>query len=175
MSVIQKIVPGVAVLVVGVGFCACGAPGRTGTPVTRATTGERAPEETISKATFLGVWPFTVGSGKLRCRKVILKGIEERPRYVITFRAGSVTYAVNDAAVDLKAGHDLKAIWRKNHDPMAGGPRIWLGDVLDEGLNLCSVGSGAGYTAAAGPARAGAVETTGGVDVDSARRRVAGR
>jgi hypothetical protein len=165
MTAVKKIVLGAAVLVIGVGVSACGEGGPIRTPAAQATPHE----ETVSKTTFSGTWPFTISSGRLRCKTVIVDGIKELPQHVVTFKANGTTYAVNGAAIGLMAGDDIKAIWRKNHNAMAGGPRVSIGDVLDEGLNLCGVGSGTDHTTAeAAPTTTNKVETTRTDDIDTA-------
>ena len=80
----------------------------------------------LAKSSFSGTWPFTVDSGTLRC---------ELPTAIV-FTADGSDYAVNGTAMD--AGYaDIRPIWKKNHDPTLGGPRVSISDVNAAGQRLC--------------------------------------
>jgi hypothetical protein len=85
-----------------------------------------AHSKNISRTTFDGTWPFTVDHGTLACD----------PPQAVTFTDPSGnTYGVNGSALD--AGEaDVKPIWKKDTSA-SGGPRVYIGDVIDAGLKLC--------------------------------------
>jgi hypothetical protein len=86
--------------------------------------------EKISNDSFDGTWPFTVDSGTLRC-----DGSEGFGS--VTFEADGTVYAINGVARQRGDGEDVRPIWKDNPDPIAGGPKVSIGDVINEGLALC--------------------------------------
>jgi len=103
----------------------------TNTNVTTVTnpptdTSSSASPGVISQGTFKGTWPFTVDHGTLSC---------EPPQSVAFTDPSGTTYGVNGSAQD--AGHpNVTPIWKKDNSGN-GGPRVYLGDVIDAGLKLC--------------------------------------
>lgn len=104
----------------------------------------RTSETRITQEEFGQAWPFTVQEGMLRCEP------EVRGEYVlevVTFRAGSKTYAVNGIAKSKRidgnpkgkhAYQEIELIWKK--DPQVPGDNITrknMTPVLDKGLKLC--------------------------------------
>jgi hypothetical protein len=79
----------------------------------------------ISRDSFEGEWPFTVDEGVLSCEGA----------GAVTFSAEGSTYAVNGTAMGTTDYPDVDAIWAD--DPAGPGPKIWIGDVIDQGLELC--------------------------------------
>jgi hypothetical protein len=90
-----------------------------------STGSEGSGGATISKDTFSGEWPFTVDEGVLNCEGA----------GAVTFTANGTTYAVNGTARGATSFPDVDPIWAKDPDRFA--PRIYIGDVIQEGLKLC--------------------------------------
>lgn len=89
--------------------------------------GEDEPRERFVTSASEGVqpWPFTVGSGVLRCR----------PGEVVTFESGGTEYGLNGTAMD-QGYPSPKPIWAE--DPMLGqGLRVGIGTVIAAGRALC--------------------------------------
>jgi hypothetical protein len=79
--------------------------------------------DTVAAADF-EVWPFSVGSGVLRCEQG-----------AVTFEAGGTEYGVNGTATG--AGYpEVDPIWLDN-PALDGGPKVNISEVLDYGLTLC--------------------------------------
>ncbi len=91
--------------------------------LTTACTGEDGTR--ISRDSFEGEWPFTVDEGVLNCEGA----------GAVTFSAEGTTYAVNGTAMGTSDYPDVDVIWAD--DPEGPGPKIWIGDVIDQGLDLC--------------------------------------
>jgi hypothetical protein len=71
-------------------------------------------------------WPLTVSEGTLRC---------ESPRSVVFRDVDGNDWAVNGMAST--HGYDeIDPIWEDN--PEAGGPKMNIGPLLDDGLALCN-------------------------------------
>jgi hypothetical protein len=113
-----RIVAFVALLVTPVGACG-------GSGANDVTPGASSP---ISRSahSFEGQWPFTVSRGTLDCRG--------DNTMVITFQAGSRTYAINDAAG--KQGYAAPQAILK--------PGATLEAVVEQGEGLCAIGAPGG-------------------------------
>ena len=86
--------------------------------------------EKITRDSFDGTWPFTVDSGTLRCDGSGGFGS-------VTFEAERTVYAINGVATQRGDGEDVRPIWKDNPDLSSGGPKVSIGDVINEGLALC--------------------------------------
>lgn len=101
---------------------------------TRSRTSQKHPSDDhsmyVSRATFKGVWPFTVSSGTLKC---VL------PSQSVIFTSSGKTYAVNGMADSATDYPPIDSIWARNPTPLTPGyyEKQDLGDVIDAGLKLC--------------------------------------
>jgi hypothetical protein len=84
----------------------------------------------VSRATFKGVWPFTVKRGTLKC---IL------PSQSVIFTSSGRTYAVNGMANSATDYPPIDSIWARDPKPLTPGyyEKKSIGDVIDAGLKLC--------------------------------------
>ena len=84
-----------------------------------------APNPNRLKASDYGdVWPFTVESGVVECRKGM----------AVTFTANGTTYALNGTAQS--SGYPrIDPIWKNN--PQIPGTKISVSYILQRGLDLC--------------------------------------
>ena len=86
---------------------------------------EGMPTSQISRDSFDGEWPFTVAEGTLDCEGA----------GAVTFTTDGTSYAVNGLAQSATDYPDVDAIWAD--DPSSPGLKIFIGDVIQQGLELC--------------------------------------
>ncbi|WP_419950532.1 DUF2511 domain-containing protein [Candidatus Palauibacter sp.] len=99
----------VTVLLLGV-LVGCAEPSNSVRSTRSPESGGLQQEREISRADFGETWPFTVGSGMLRCG----------PGDAVTFTADGTVYAVNGVATTFGSGVDIEPIWAYAPQPDIG-------------------------------------------------------
>ena len=100
-------------------------------PVLRARVAPGAKSVDVSAATFESAWPLVFPRGLLAC--------EDSPDGpIVTFVAGSATYAVNPAAVQIAEDRGFRSIeFIRRESPYVSG-KVPLDDLVARGTALCT-------------------------------------